>query len=90
MADRSALFEAERRRLDPLLGILTNSLQQHFRLSRDGIVSSEKWNDMVQAWRWATKSPGFRQGWHQWAREIYVGDFREFVDGLIREGRATG
>jgi len=45
---------------------------------------------MVQTWSWTTRNPGFRQWWHQWAVDVYTGDFREFVDGLIREGEDTG
>jgi hypothetical protein len=86
MADRSALSEAEQQRFDPLLGMQTNGLQQHFRLSRDGIISSEIWNDMVQGHRWNVRNPGWLQWWHQYEGDIYIGDFRDFVDDLIREG----
>jgi hypothetical protein len=89
MADRSALSEAELRRFDPLLGMQMNGFQQHFRLSRDGIISSEIWDDMVQGMRWNVRNVGWIQWWHQYAGDVYIGDFREFMDSLIREGEAA-
>ena len=85
MADRATLSESDLRRFDPLLGMQMNGFQQHFRLSRDGIISSEIWDDMVQGYRWNLRNPGFLQWWHQYAGDIYIGEFREFMDGLIRD-----
>ena len=90
MADRSALPEANRRRFDSLVAIVVNGFQQHLRLFRDGLVSSEIWDDQKQYMRWSSQQPGFRQWWLLWAEEIYKGDLQEFINVLIREGEAAG
>jgi len=38
--------------------------------------------------RWAFQQPGPRQWWTEW-RDMYEEDFRDFIDGLIREGEAA-
>ena len=85
LADRAALSEADLRRFDPLIGIQFSGNQQHFRLAHDGLISPEAWADMEQAMRWNAQQPGFQQWWLQW-RNVYGGDFKEYLDGLIREG----
>jgi len=90
MADRAALSEANRRRFDSLVAIAVNGFQQHLRLFRDGLVSSEIWDDQKQYMRWSSQQPGFRQWWLLWAEEIYKGDLQEFINVLIREGEAAG
>ena len=42
-----------------------------------------------QGQRWMTRQPGYRQYWDQWAASTYAGDFKEYIDGLIREGEAA-
>ena len=90
MADRNALSEADRQRFDPLIGIIMNGFRQHFRLRRDGVLGAEQWKDMEQGLRWSVQQPGHQQWWREWSETTYRGEFRDFVDGLMREGEAAG
>ena len=89
MEDHASLSESDRRRFDPLMGIQLSGFRQHFRLAGDGIVSPEVWADMGHALRWTAQQPGFQHWWIQWGGKTYAGDFKEYVDGLIREGEAA-
>ena len=90
MDDRDSLSEGDKQRYDALLAIQLNGVQQHFRLARDGSISSETWADMDKLMRFSTVRPGFRQYWLQWGEQVHRGDFRDYVDRLIREGEAAG
>jgi hypothetical protein len=61
LADRAALSEQDRMRFDPLVSVQITGLQQQFRLSRDGSLSSEVWADMEHAQRWFRQQPGIQQ-----------------------------
>jgi hypothetical protein len=69
---------------------LINGFQQHFRLARKGVLDLEVMDDMERGMRWVVQQPGYRQWWKQWAGESYSPDFRDYVDGVIREGEAAG
>jgi hypothetical protein len=90
LTDREALSEPDRRRLDPLISLMINGFQQQFRLARMGVLDLQVLADMKQGMRWVVQQPGYRQWWDQWAGKSYSGDFRDYVDGLIREGEAAG
>ncbi|MBW2496603.1 MAG: hypothetical protein JRF61_04960 [Deltaproteobacteria bacterium] len=90
LGDRDSLSEVDKQRFDALLAIQLNGVQQHFRLARDGSIGPETWADMDQLMRWSTIRPGFRQYWLQWGEQTHRGDFRDYIDGLIREGEAAG
>jgi hypothetical protein len=42
--------------------------------------------------QWFASQPGFRMWWREQSRwpQAYIPSFRDFVNGLIREGEATG
>jgi len=90
MRDRDSLSEGDKQRFDALQGIQLNGVQQHFRLAHDGSIGPETWADMDQLMRWSAIRPGFRRYWLQWGEHIHRGDFRNYVNGLIREGEAAG
>ncbi len=89
IADRDSLSEADLQRFDPLLQIQIFGHQQNFRLARDGIISPEAWADIEHTMRWGAQRRGIRQWWILWQSTL-GGDFREYYDGLIREGEAAG
>ncbi len=89
MTDRNALSEADRQRFDPLIGITMTGFQQLYRLRRDGVVGDEQWKDMEQGLRWSLQQPGHQQWWREWSEKTYRGEYRDFVDGMIREGEAA-
>ncbi len=88
LADRAALSEQDQMRFDPLLSVQITGLQQQFRLARDGSLSSEVWADMEHAQRWLGRLAGAQEWWLQW-RHLYRRDFRDFYEGLVREGEAA-
>jgi hypothetical protein len=49
---------------------------------------SASWAYTERGLRWFASQPGFQKYWSGF-REEYPQDFREFVDGLIREGEAA-
>ncbi len=89
LADREALSEPDRRRFDSLNALLLNGFQQQFRLTRKGVLDPDVLADGEQGMRWVRQQPGFRQWWKQWAGNTYSGDFKNYMDGLIREGEAA-
>jgi hypothetical protein len=88
LADPAALFEPDQRRFNPLLGVQITGFQQQFRLARDGSLGSGEWADVEQAQRWLAQQSGMKHWWLQW-RNLYGGDFRDHMDGLIRETART-
>ena len=89
LADRESLSEADRRRFDPLISMMLNPFQQQFRLSRQGVLDPEIFADLEQGQRWVTRQPGFRQNWDQWAASTCSPDFKDYMDGRIREAEAV-
>ena len=89
IADRDAISEPDQKRFDPLMGVPFTGFQQQFRLANEGSLSSEAWAGLVHSHRWLGQQPGVEQWWRQWGN-LYRRDFRDYVDGLIREGEAAG
>ncbi len=89
-ADRASLSEADRRLFDPMIATQMQGLQQHFRFFREGIISLDTWQDYKHPQLRFVDRLGVQQWWAEWGRSTFRGDFKDFVDGLIREGEAAG
>ncbi len=89
LTDREALSGPDQRRFDPLISLMIGGFQQQFRLTRKGVLDPEVLADVEQGMRWVVQQPGYRQWWKRWAGNTYSGDFRNYMDSLIREGEAA-
>ena len=88
-ADRESLSEADRRLFDPLIAGQMQGLQQHFRFFQEGIISLDTWRDYKHPQIGFLGRLGVQQWWAEWGRATFRGDFRDFVDDLIREDEAA-
>jgi hypothetical protein len=87
--DRDSLPEEDRARFDPLLSMQMDSSLQQFEFGRIGIdlpLTSER---LAGGLRWQMQQLGAQQWWRDWSHS-YPKEFREHVDGLIREGDDAG
>ena len=89
LADPDALSEADRQRFEMLLTSQFSGNLQEYEFNRDGIGSPGTWEQTKVGMQWQLQQPGAQQWWRRWPR-VFPRDFREFVDGLIREGEAAG
>ena len=85
---RELLSEADRRRFDPLMSMQYQNFAQQWEYHRRGQSTAMSWDQMLLGMRWQTGEPGVAQWWKEY-RALYSADFREFFDGLIREGAAS-
>ena len=65
--------------------ILRNCCQQHFRLIRKGVLDSDVLADVEQGMHWVRQQPVYLQQWKHWAGNTYSGEFRSYMDELIRD-----
>jgi len=89
IADRDSLSEEDRRQFDPLVQMYFFVDNQSYQFQQDGIISALAWENAEQELRWKVEQPGLRQWWREWSR-IYPQVFKDYVDGLIRDGEAAG
>jgi hypothetical protein len=89
-ADRNSLSESDQRRFDPLVAVQIQGLQQHFRFSREGIISAETWKDHEHPFLQWAQQPGIHQWWTQWGAWSFRGDFKDYFEMMMREGEAAG
>ena len=90
IANRDALTEPDRRRFDPLISLQFNTVNQVYEFAREGTGNSRVWEQRLGGMRWALQQPGIRQWWREWDAATCEEEFRDDVDGLIREGEAAG
>ena len=88
IADRSSLSEADRRRFDPLVSMWFTGHRENYKFYRDEMISRETWDGYEQAMRWQLQQPGMREWWREWNR-VLPREFRDFVEGVIREVEAA-
>jgi len=60
VADRSALSEDDRRRIDPLVSVFMDGVEQEYRFVRDGVIAPSIWEPRMRGTRWM-----LRQTWMQ-------------------------
>jgi hypothetical protein len=65
------------------------SFAQQWEYHRRGQSTVTGWDQTLLGFRWNCGRPGVTQWWREY-RALYSSDFRDFVDGLIREGEAAG
>jgi hypothetical protein len=90
IADRDALPEPARRRFDTLISPQFNTVNQVYEFAREGTGNRRVWEQQLGGMRWALQQPGIRQWWREWGAATCEEEFRDCVDGLIREGEAAG
>ena len=90
LEDREALSEPDRRRFDPLIGITLSGFQTQFRLARNDVLDPEVLGDLERGVSFMIQQPGYLHWWSQWGEALHSGDFKNYMDGLIREGEAAG
>jgi hypothetical protein len=88
MADRSSLTEDDMQRFDSLLSMMFGAYNQEYEFVSDGVMGLSVWENRMRSLRRMLPLPGYRQWWKEWG-DFYSDDFRELVDGLIREGEAA-
>jgi hypothetical protein len=89
LADRDSLSESDRRRFDPMIQLQLGGVNQEYQFAQDGIIDPSIWETRTKGMRWEFQQPGMKQWWSEWGY-VYPADFRDFCDGLIREGEAAG
>ena len=88
-ADRAALTSTDRQRFDPLMGMWMGGMVQNYQFAEDGVVSPLVWEYTARALSRLLKQPGVQDWWSEWYID-FPQEFRDYVDGLIREGEAAG
>ncbi len=88
-ADRSPLSEDDLLRFDYLLGMAFSAWNQEYQFAGDGVIGRSVWENRMRTMRRVLPRPGYRQWWTEWG-DTYPDEYRNLVDGLIREGEAAG
>jgi hypothetical protein len=88
MADPSSLSEDDMLRFEALLGMQFTAYNQEYQFVSDGVMGPAIWKNRIQTMRRMLSMPGFREWWTEW-EDLYPEEFRNVVDGLIREGEAA-
>ena len=88
-AERSSLSEDDLLRFDVLLGIAFGGWNQEYQFAGDGVIGRSVWENRMRTMRRVLPRPGYRQWWTEW-EDLYPDEFRDLVNGLIREGEAAG
>ena len=89
LADPDSLPEADQQRFRAMIGLQLQGMAQSFEFHFDGIGSRASHAWVERGMRWFVPKPGFLQWWDDY-RESHTPEFRDYVDGLIREGEAAG
>jgi hypothetical protein len=89
MADRSSLSVDDMQRFDALLGMGFTANSQEYQFFVDGVMARSVWENRTLSLRRQLRLPGYKQWWTEW-EDLYPEEFRNLVNGLIREGEAAG
>jgi hypothetical protein len=89
MADRSSLSEDDMQRFDALLTMGLTANSQEYQFFVDGVMARSIWENRTLGLRRVLPLPGYREYWNVWG-DTYPEEFRNVIDGLIREGEAAG
>jgi hypothetical protein len=90
LEDRSSLSDSDRQRFDPMVSMTIGAFDQEYDFFLDGMMSERVWNRRRRSMTWTMQQRGMQQWWSNWGRTLYEPEFRDLVDGLIREGEAAG
>jgi hypothetical protein len=69
--------------------MMVQGWSEQFDLHRAGLADSSGWEAQTLTIRWYVEQRGVRQWWPNW-RRIFAPGFRDFMDGMVREGEAAG
>ena len=61
---------------------------QNYQFAEDGVVSPLVWEYMARALSRMLRQPGVQHWWSEWCID-FPQEFRDYVDGLIREGEGA-
>ena len=96
LADRDSLPETERRRFDMFLNMMMRAFKRDYYFAQDGAINDSVWQGEKQSHLMMLLQPGARQWWGAFDQRSgtqmsswYGDEFRDYVDGLIREGEAA-
>jgi hypothetical protein len=89
MAYRASLPENDMSRFDALLGLAFTAQNQEYQFFAVGEMVDAVRENRFRSMRRFLRMPGHRQRWTE-RGDPYSDDFRDVVDGLVREGQVTG
>jgi hypothetical protein len=87
--DRSSLSALDLQRYDAMMSIVFSAWDQEYDFSQDKVMSERVWKRRRHSIVDTMRQPGVQQWWRAWAPRQYETEFREYIDGLIREGAAA-
>jgi hypothetical protein len=87
--DRASLSESDRRRFDMLAEVTMMGTLQQYEFTREGIQLPLAAERREAGLRRMSQGPGFKEWWREGMGTDYPQEFRDYVDGLIREGEAA-
>ena len=91
LAGRDSLPAAERRRFDSFLDMIMRVFKRDYYFAQDGAINDSMWQGERQQYLLTLQQPGALQWWNEsGAQSWYGAEFRDYVNGLIREGEAAG
>jgi len=73
-----------------MISLQVQGFHQTFEFQQSGIGSEAAWCYADNSMRWFATQPGFRSWWLETPQRAFMPAFRDYVDGLIREGEAAG
>ena len=90
VSDPDSLSESDQQRFTTMLGIQVQAMHQSFEFEKKGIGSEASWYWTDSGMIWFAALPGFRSWWRETPQRNFMPAFRDYIDGLIREGEAAG
>jgi hypothetical protein len=79
-----SLKAAEVRSMNAYAGAFFWSYEDSFLQHKAGLLDAASWTSDLSSLRSALTQPVYRAGWH-FARQLLSGEYRDFVDSLMRE-----
>jgi hypothetical protein len=90
LMDREVLSESERLRFDNFLDMMLRVFKRDYYFAQDGAIKDSVWQGERQSYLLTFQQAGARQWWSETQAQKWFGDeFRNYVNGLIREGEAA-
>jgi hypothetical protein len=88
LVDLSTLSDTDRYRFDAIAMQNFGAACTMYHLWQAGAFVPALWEFRHRGLLWSTRQQGTREWWREW-RHTFDEAFRDFVDGLIREGEAA-
>jgi hypothetical protein len=71
-----------------VFAVAVAALQQQLSLAKDKLIDADVWDSQVRSFQWMMRHEGALQWWNEY-RGNSGDDFRDYMDGLIREAEAA-